>query len=293
VGVDFRDLEQEICRIPEVSAARIVTNEDGVPVEVHILAAPTKLAKQVVRDVQSVALAAFGVELDRRTISVVQLEGSTLRLAPAPEGEGEGEGADVTEGEEPGAAEAAAGGPATGVGQVAPPPARSARARSGGAASASAAGPSASTAVTPSATGPPARAPAPEPASDGRTRLVSVQTERMGRRARAEVTLAGGRGQATGSAEGLFSESAALRLVCQATLSALRQLDPIAERTDLEAAAVVNVGMRQVAVVGIVLVHGPTEELCTGSAVVRVTGPFDALARATLDAVNRRLGRPD
>ena len=65
-----------------------MVNDEGVPVEVHILAAPTKLAKQVVRDVQSVALAAFGVELDRRTISVVQLEGSTLRLAPAPEGEG-------------------------------------------------------------------------------------------------------------------------------------------------------------------------------------------------------------
>jgi hypothetical protein len=299
VGVDFRDLEQEICRIPEVSAARIVVNDEGVPVEVHILAAPTKLAKQVVRDVQSVALAAFGVELDRRTISVVQLEGSTLRLAPAPEGEGEAEVADSLaegqEGEEPvsgdapaagpttgtgpatGAGPPTGAGPATGVGQVAPPPppARTARARS-----------------TPTAT-PTAPTAGPEPAGDSRTRLVSVQTERTGRRARAVVTLAvENRGQATGSAEGLFSEGAALRLVCLATLIALRQLDPLAERTDLESAAVVTVGMRHVAVVGIVVVDGPAEELCTGSAVVRVTGPFDALARATLDAVNRRLGRP-
>jgi hypothetical protein len=125
-----------------------------------------------------------------------------------------------------------------------------------------------------------------------RTRLVAVQTERTGRRARAEVTLAGSASQATGAAEGLYTEAAALRLVCLATLSALRQLDPQAERTDLESAAVVALGMRHLAVVGIVLVEGPVEELCTGSALVRVTGPFDALARATLDAVNRRLDRP-
>ncbi len=264
MGVDYRELEQEICRIPEVSAARIVENEEGAPVEVHILAAPTKLAKQVVRDVQSVAMAAFGVELDRRTISVVQLEGSTLRLAPSPEG-AEDEPAE-TEEPEPAAGPAPAGEP------VMPRRRGAAAAPSPPAAAAAAAAP-------------------PDPPS-ARTRLVSVQTQRQGRRARAEVTLAAPGGEATGSAEGLFTESAALRLVCLAALSALRQLDPQADRTDLESAAIVTLGMRQVALVGIVLVEGAVEELCTGSALVRVTGPFDALARATLDAINRRLSRP-
>jgi hypothetical protein len=275
VGADFRELEQEICRIPEVSAARIVANAEGIPVEVHILAAPTKLAKQVVRDVQSVALAAFGVELDRRTISVVQLEGSTLRLAPTPETEGADVDALGTEElaepirAEPVTAEPVKGEPVTAEPVAAQP-------------------------VTAPRRAPAAADPWASPAGEGgRTRLVSVQTERTGRRARAEVTLSADRsGQATGSAEGLYTESAALRLVCLATLSALRQLDPQADRTDLESAAVVTLGMRQVALVGIVLVEGPVEELCTGSALVRVTGPFDALARATLDAVNRRLGRP-
>ena len=263
MGADFRELEQEICRIPEVSAARIVVNEEGLPVEVHILAAPTKLAKQVVRDVQSVALAAFGVELDRRTISVVQLEGSTLRLAPAPEGES-------GEVEEPVADEPVVDEPVA----AAPRPA-----------------PARAPAPAPAPAAPAPAAPAPA-AGGTRTRLVAVQTQRTGRHGRADVTLAASEADVTGSAEGLYTESTALRLVCLATLGALRQIDSHADRTDLESAAVVTIGMRHVAVVGIVFVEGLSEELCTGSALVRVSGPFDAVARATLDAVNRRLARP-
>jgi len=70
---DLVELERELCRLPEVSAARVVADRSGRPVEVHILARPTKAPKQIVRDVQSVALASFGLELDRRIISVVQL----------------------------------------------------------------------------------------------------------------------------------------------------------------------------------------------------------------------------
>jgi hypothetical protein len=71
--IDLRDVEAELCRLPDVVAARIVTGDAGRPVEVHVLAQPGKHAKQVVRDVQSVALASFGLELDRRIVSVVQL----------------------------------------------------------------------------------------------------------------------------------------------------------------------------------------------------------------------------
>ena len=53
---DVLELERELCRLPEISAARVVTDDSGRPTEVHILADTTKHAKQVVRDVQSVAL---------------------------------------------------------------------------------------------------------------------------------------------------------------------------------------------------------------------------------------------
>ena len=66
-------LERELCRLPEISAARWSPTQNGRATEVHILADTAKHAKQVVRDVQSVALASFGIELDRRIVSVVQL----------------------------------------------------------------------------------------------------------------------------------------------------------------------------------------------------------------------------
>ena len=46
--------------------------------EVHVVAHPGKHPKQIARDVQSIALASFGLELDRRIISVVQLGGDTF-----------------------------------------------------------------------------------------------------------------------------------------------------------------------------------------------------------------------
>lgn len=85
---DLRDVEAELCRLPDVIAARIVAGDGGRPVEVHVLAQTGKHAKQVVRDVQSVALASFGLELDRRIVSVVQLgpNDSESRVGPAPVG---------------------------------------------------------------------------------------------------------------------------------------------------------------------------------------------------------------
>ena len=73
--LDLREVEVELCRLPEVNAARIVEDDIGRPVEVHILASRDKHPKQIVRDVQSVAMATFGLDIDRRVISVVQLEG--------------------------------------------------------------------------------------------------------------------------------------------------------------------------------------------------------------------------
>jgi hypothetical protein len=72
-GPDLRDVEVELCRLPDVVAVRIVADGGGRPVEVHVLAHTGKHAKQVVRDVQSVALASFGLDIDRRIVSVVQL----------------------------------------------------------------------------------------------------------------------------------------------------------------------------------------------------------------------------
>jgi hypothetical protein len=78
--------------------------------------------------------------------------------------------------------------------------------------------------------------------------------------------------------------------VAQATLAALRQLNPAAERLDVETATVSRVGDRDVAATTLVLLSPPHEEVLAGTAVVGATGAPDAIARAVLDAVNRRLG---
>jgi hypothetical protein len=76
--VDHDALETELRRIPGVNAVRIVFNDDGDPNEVHILSGAGKAPKQVVRDVQTVAQAVFGYDIDRRIISVVQMDGTLV-----------------------------------------------------------------------------------------------------------------------------------------------------------------------------------------------------------------------
>jgi len=72
--VAMEDIESALARIPSVTAARVVTGPGGRITEVHVLARRDRAPKQLVRDVQSVVLASFGLELDYRTVSVVQLD---------------------------------------------------------------------------------------------------------------------------------------------------------------------------------------------------------------------------
>jgi hypothetical protein len=81
--MDVKALEATIARIPGVENVRIVL-EGKKPREVHVLALPGKPAKQVVRDVQSVAMAAFDLDIDRRIISVVQIDGGDLSVGDRP-----------------------------------------------------------------------------------------------------------------------------------------------------------------------------------------------------------------
>jgi hypothetical protein len=65
-------LEEDLRRVPGVRNARIV-GEDA-PTEIHIVAGHDRPPKQLVRDVQSLAQAGFGLRIDHRIVSVVQLE---------------------------------------------------------------------------------------------------------------------------------------------------------------------------------------------------------------------------
>lgn len=81
------ELEDALRHIPGVKAASVVTGPDAVPTEVHVLATPGKPAKQVVRDVQSLALARYDIEIDHRIVSVVQMGDDEVRTVEPPPAE--------------------------------------------------------------------------------------------------------------------------------------------------------------------------------------------------------------
>ena len=69
------ELEATLGRLPDVQAVRVVTGPDAAPTEIHVLATREKTPKQLVRDIQSVAMAQFDLEIDHRIVSVVQFDG--------------------------------------------------------------------------------------------------------------------------------------------------------------------------------------------------------------------------
>jgi hypothetical protein len=209
-GPNLGDVEAELCRLPDVVAARIVADPSGRPVEVHVLAHTGKHAKQVVRDVQSVALASFGIDLDRRIVSVVQLdadEDDTLAT----------------------------------IGQ----------------------------------------------SSIARSQITAVDSHVAGRRATVRVSIRLGHDEATGFAEGSVATASRPRLVAAAAIDALEQLG-VVDTLDIDEAAVVRVGNDNLAVVTLVSVAPPHELRLCGSVIVRQQDD-DAIVRAVLDAINRRL----
>ena len=207
--LDLTEVEREICRLPDVSIARMVAEPDGRVTEVHVVAHAGKHPKQIVRDVQSIALASFGLDLDRRVISVVQLGGDTIDDAFG--------------------------------------------------------------------------------AHEIRPSIVAITAESNGLRSLVRVTLARDDEEAVGFAEGSIASTARHRLVAAATIDALRQLEAAAECIDIDHAQIVRVGSHDLAVVTVVFVVPPAEQIVSGSALVRPQQEADAVARAVLDATNRRL----
>ena len=82
-GMDVGALQEKISRIDGVEAARVVAGNGHIE-EIHVLATRTKAPKQLVRDVQSLGQALFGLAIDRRIVSVVQLADSVLNSGSRP-----------------------------------------------------------------------------------------------------------------------------------------------------------------------------------------------------------------
>jgi hypothetical protein len=67
------EFEAALRAVPGIREASVRTSPDAHPIEVHVVAGGMKPAKQVVRDVQSIAMAQFDLDIDHRIVSVVQI----------------------------------------------------------------------------------------------------------------------------------------------------------------------------------------------------------------------------
>lgn len=71
--VTIDEIERTLGSIADVKAARVVASPLGAIQEIHVLALPSKTPKQLVRDIESALMAAHGLEVDHKKISIAQL----------------------------------------------------------------------------------------------------------------------------------------------------------------------------------------------------------------------------
>jgi hypothetical protein len=122
-----------------------------------------------------------------------------------------------------------------------------------------------------------------------RPRILGINASVSGLQAAASVTLEIDGKEYVGMASGPASQTGRARQVALATLDAVGQY--VSEDTTfaLEDVAVVQLGREKVSVACITLVTPFGEQSFSGSALVR-QNHNDSIVRATLDAINRRIG---
>ena len=216
------ELEEALRQVPGIKAVSVVTGPDASPTEIHVVASRSKGAKQVVRDVQSLAMASYDIDIDHRIVSVVQFDDGEENLPS--------------------------------VIQL-----------------------------------PDARAELRDQPTDTVPRpvIASISIRTAGSEADASVVVHTGDASFEGRSIGPATMSHRHTLVARATLDAVGEL--LGLPAEIEFATVSAMGARRMAACVIqVAVPRVGELVLTGSALVR-SDEADAVARAVLDALNRRL----
>jgi hypothetical protein len=128
-----------------------------------------------------------------------------------------------------------------------------------------------------------------ERSSAARPKIVSINAMVSGVQASASVILEIAGDEYVGNSSGPASQTGRLRLVALAALDAVSQYSDATVSFALEDVAILKLGREKVAVSCIALVSGIGEQTFSGSAMVR-QNDNDSVVRATLDAINRRMG---
>mgnify|MGYP001046627971 FL=1 len=205
------EIEEALSQVSEIRAARVVTSSDGFIDEIHVLALPSKAPKQLVRDIESTLMAAFGIAVDHKKISIAQLGQESVPMI-----------------------------------------AESGKAKA-------------------------------------RAQIKNINVEVAGVYVNISVALELEGELFTGRATGPASRTGRERLVAEATLDAIAQYLQGAFTFALEDVEIIRLGRESIACACVVLVTSLGEQAFAGSALVRQNDK-DSIVRATLDAINRRLG---
>jgi len=72
-AIEPRKLEDSINRVKGVYASRVVLDGPSEVLEIHVVGSPDRNPKQIVRDIESLIFVNFGVRLDYRRVSLVQV----------------------------------------------------------------------------------------------------------------------------------------------------------------------------------------------------------------------------
>jgi hypothetical protein len=85
-----RDIPEEkikraIASLPDVQSCNVEFNPDGSISAIHIVSSTKRSPKQIVRDVESVMLADFGIKVDHRKVSIARVEEKEERRGEKPQ----------------------------------------------------------------------------------------------------------------------------------------------------------------------------------------------------------------
>lgn len=135
---------------------------------------------------------------------------------------------------------------------------------------------------------PPQPADVPQQRLAGRPAISRMHLVSSGFEVTATVTLSSDGATATGESTGSASQSGVQRAVATATLRAVERLSAQAARFELDHLEVAQLGSERTVVVSLTMLSARGTERLTGAAAVR-EDVRQAVIRATLDALNRRL----
>jgi hypothetical protein len=82
-GYSVDEVENAICRIHGIKAARIVANKSQEIEEIHVLATSSKGPKQLTRDIESTLMAVYGISVNHRKVSIAQIDDEEITFNKA------------------------------------------------------------------------------------------------------------------------------------------------------------------------------------------------------------------